>query len=658
MAQQVQGQFSYQNIQLIKAEQLGTGSYGAVYKARCDDLPCAGKILHPALFQSNDPRAMTVMRRFQQECSFLSVVRHPNIVQYLGSYQDPETRLPVLLMELMDESLSQFLRQSQEPLPYHSQVKICHDIALAIAYLHLNDIIHRDLSSNNVLLIGAGNRVKVTDFGMAKLFDAKHTTPQTQCPGTKVYMPPEALNDPPVYTKKLDTFSFGVLGIQIITRQFPDPGPRTKQVQDPRDPKRQLQEVVPETERRKSHIDLIDPTHPLVPISMSCLSNNEEDRPSAQELCHHLAALKETPQYGDSVQQAQERTRVATEVEKRIRELQQENKLKQEMIQKLQEENQCLQKQLQVKDKVLQRKLTLKWEQCEAAPDKMKRGSAIVCGSLAYFRPAFSRKLYSYNLDKERWSILLDCPQDHCILTVINGIVTVVGGEQSSSLTNKLLSLAVSKNGRWEWVEHFPPMKIKRRRTAVVYSGKVLLVVGGEGKGDTKLATVEVMDMDTLQWSTVSSLPQPLSDAIATVCGDRIYVIGGKNKNGKYLKSVLTCSLNDLLKSQTMESIWHEIANLPITLSTSVILNGQLLAVGGMYSQSDKRADSKVKSTNEIFSYDTEKNSWEVIDYMPTARYWCLVAVLPGNKMMVVGGCNDLDTKEVETNIVEIATVL
>ena len=235
MEQQVQGQFSYHKAQLIKTEPLGNGSYGAVYKATCDNLLCAGKILHPIFFQSNDPGATTIMKRFQQECSVLSAIRHPNIVQYLGSYQDPDTQLPVLLMELMDQSLTRFLEQSKEPLLYYIQLNICHDIALALAYLHSNGIIHRDLSSNNVLLIGAGNRAKVTDFGMAKLFDVNRTsmTPLTQCPGTLVYMPPEALDDPPVYTNKLDTFSFGVLDIQILTQQFPKPGPSMRKVQDP-----------------------------------------------------------------------------------------------------------------------------------------------------------------------------------------------------------------------------------------------------------------------------------------------------------------------------------------------------------------------------------------------------------------------------------------
>jgi len=83
----------------------------------------------------------------------------------------------------------------------------------------LNDIIHRDLSSNNVLLI-AGNRAKVVDFGMSKLSELyPHITPLTQCPGTAVYMPPEALLNPAVYSEKLDIFSTGVIAVRIQAQQ-------------------------------------------------------------------------------------------------------------------------------------------------------------------------------------------------------------------------------------------------------------------------------------------------------------------------------------------------------------------------------------------------------------------------------------------------------
>ena len=115
------------------------------------------------------------MQKFEQECRLLSAIKHPHIVQYLGMYRDPESRLPVLLMELMDESLTRFLERLHEPIPYHTEVNLCYDIALALSYLLSNGIVHRDLSSNNVLLI-AGSKAKVTDFGMVKLYDVNRST--------------------------------------------------------------------------------------------------------------------------------------------------------------------------------------------------------------------------------------------------------------------------------------------------------------------------------------------------------------------------------------------------------------------------------------------------------------------------------------------------
>ena len=183
MTQVQQYLFCYQSFHIDKSQLLGHGSYGAVYKAKCDQLPCAAKVLHPTILDPADPGASTIMNKFRQECAFLESIRHPNIVQYLGMNMDPESRLPVMLMELLDESLTKMLECSQNSLAYYVQVDICHDIALAVAYLHSKDIIHRDLSSNNVLII-AGRRAKVTDFGMSKLTGAVPSmTPLTMCPG-------------------------------------------------------------------------------------------------------------------------------------------------------------------------------------------------------------------------------------------------------------------------------------------------------------------------------------------------------------------------------------------------------------------------------------------------------------------------------------------
>ena len=304
--QQQDKKIGFKSIILCKDQTLGIGAYGAVCKAKCDELHCAAKIIHPTLF---DPTALhqipphrehrLPINRFQLECEFLSTVRHPNIVQYLGTHQDPDTGLPVLLMELMDNSLTHFLEISAQPIPYHIQVNICHDILLALSFLHSNDIVHRDLSSNNVLLTG-NIRAKLTDFGMARLGDlnphATHVT-NTMCPGTDVYMPPEAVQDKPVYTEKIDCFSFGVITIQILTREFPKPGDRMTTIHDSRYPQGALKLCISEIERRQNHIFQVDPSHPLLQISLTCLNDVDVERPSAQNLCERVSALKDSFKY-------------------------------------------------------------------------------------------------------------------------------------------------------------------------------------------------------------------------------------------------------------------------------------------------------------------------------------------------------------------------
>ena len=573
---QPQGHFGYQIVQIIKtSSSLGVGSYGAVYRAMCDELPCAAKILHPTLFETNDPGTRKIMERFEQECQFLSGVRHPNIVQYLGVSRDPESGLPVLLMELMDSSLTRFLEQSEEPLPFHIQVDICHGIVLALAYLHSNCIVHRDLSSNNVLLIGPGNRAKVTDFGMSRLADTNpRMTPMTMCPGTLAYMPPEALKDPPVYSKKLDCFSFGVLGVQIITRQFPDPSVRfrTIDITDPRIPSGTVDVPVPEIERRRSHIDLVDPAHPLLPVVFHCLKDRDRERPSAQELCNRLAALKDTPQYGESVQQGQrattdgERVRIRelqAEVQERQRQLQEKDRTIATKERQLQEKEHTiatkerqlrqLNQQLEANEQIttdfqhkhldsdkqiddLQQRLVAKhweirelqqqtydqpaakfevrgqstrkgplclhWRKCGRAPGTMSRPSCVVDGNMAYFNSYNSNVVYSYDSEQQMWSSLPQSPHTHCSLAVVSGLLTAIGGGPGGNATNQLLSLT----GEGKWVEHFPPMPTKRFGTAAVCSGKSLVVAGGGGGDNKPLHTVEVMDTETLQWSTASSL--------------------------------------------------------------------------------------------------------------------------------------------------------
>ena len=296
------GQYGFQKVRIHQAQELGRGSYGSVVKATLDDLPCAAKILHQNFFNSNDPAARDFAARFEQECQILRDLKHPCVVQFLGVVEDPSTRRLILLMEMMKESLTGFLERSSLHLPYHMQVNISHDIALAIGHLHRNGIIHRDLSSNNVLL-NAGCQAKVTDFGMSKIADANPSMTRsrvTQCPGTLAYMPPEALRVRPRYSDRLDTFSAGVLIVQIITRKFPSPTDAEITRNDPSSPTGEIIVPVSEVERRRADISEVPAGHALLPIARSCLKDKYQERPTAAQLCQSLAQLKTTPAYGES----------------------------------------------------------------------------------------------------------------------------------------------------------------------------------------------------------------------------------------------------------------------------------------------------------------------------------------------------------------------
>ena len=796
MAQR-QTEFAYHNIELYKSESLGSGSYGGVCKAKCDGLLCAAKIMHPTLFDLRDPGTESYLRKFREECHLLSLARHPNVVQYLATYYDPDTRLPVLLMELCDESLTAFLERSPGPLSYHIQLNICHDITLALVYLHSNGLIHRDLTGNNVLMI-AGTQAKITDFGMSKLATVNpRMTALTLCPGNVLYMSPEALDEAKTYTAKLDIFSFGVIVIQILTREFPNPTDRFRTVpvsskeedkeEDDEDEDEEVRRVVPETKRREAHLKMIPDTHFLKPLALQCLKKKERQRPSALQLSERLSELKQSSQYTESMHQTQGSSdiqqlqqqlrsqRILTEaktrevqehqtrntelrsVEDKNRQLQTKDRLLQEnqtVIQakerqlqakdrqlqecqhtiasrehavetkerelqqtqgQLQASEQLVsefQQSLQQKDKTitdlqqtisaherksqqleqqatasryqLQQKSVTRsqrmmaaaakkdiskmiWREGKNAPEKMYRGAAVVHGNTAFFRPGSSNKVYSYQniLRKEQWSQLPDNPNWNCGLSVIDGLLTSVGGD-NNDYTNTLLSLT-GDGIRKQWSEIFPPMPTPRRSVACITTEQSLVVAGGSGSGD--LDIVEVMNINTKQWTTVSPLPQKQSQLSATVCGDTLYLAGGigsgYKSSGGWIKSsfistpsksVYTCSLTDLLTSsnslgsktqQTLfqsQNVWKEISSLPVGQSTLASFNGQLLAIGGW-------DDSWNYSTN-VYRYDSHTNSWNVISQMKNKRSSCLAVTLHEDHLIVVGGFTHDDF--IKTDSVEI----
>ena len=555
MAEQKQHMIGFKAVQLFKHQILGIGSYGKVCKAECNGLVCAAKLIHETLF---DPtlKVKSVlqrehrlpMRRFEQECDFLSTVKHPNIVQYLGVHEDPDTHFPVILMELMDDSLTHYLESSTKLIPYHIQINICHDIVLALVFLHSNDIIHRDLSSNNVLLTG-NIRAKVTDFGMARLGDlnqpqATHLT-FTMCPGTDVYMPPEAVKDKPVYTEKIDCFSFGVLAIQIMTQLFPQPGDRRKEIEI--EHVGLVEKKISEYERRQNHITKVEPGHPLLVIALKCLKDKDVERPSACELCTALALLKTNSQYKESVSIAYEKS---TQLEQDGSEERKESlHLRQciEQIEDLQSQVVSLERTLKQKDKIIAAKLLemeqvkkqrkeeiqlerrekdnqieelkrqlegmlykevsvskeqtqqiadsgidkeskatikLQWKEGVKAPCEMSRHFSGMVNATVNGDVVYMMEgthIYAYSASSCTWSQLPSCTFTSCPAAIVDNLLTLIGGVCDDNIINKLFSLT-KKGDTLKWTEEFPPMPTKRWGASALCVETALIVAGGQGE--------------------------------------------------------------------------------------------------------------------------------------------------------------------------------
>ena len=162
---------------------LGVGGWGAVVLGKFRGCKVAVKQIHELILSPHNRRL------FQREMNFASRCRHPCLLQFIGATNDEGS--PLFVTELMESSLRALLQQ--RPLSHTDISVISLDIAQALNYLHKSEppIIHRDISSANVLLWRHGEqwRSKVSDYGTANFMQRTMTI----APGAMIYSSPEAL---------------------------------------------------------------------------------------------------------------------------------------------------------------------------------------------------------------------------------------------------------------------------------------------------------------------------------------------------------------------------------------------------------------------------------------------------------------------------------
>ena len=273
--------------------ELGNGSYGKVFEVDYSGTLCAAKEVHSLLLQlASREGAAKLKDDFLRECHLWSTLRHPSVVQFLGVYypSTDESGLPNMLLEKMHESVTSLI-EKHDNIPLLVKLSILYDVSLGLRYLHDHNpvVIHRDLSPNNIL-VTSHLEAKITDLGVAKVMTTTGGTKTlTKTPGTSVFMPPEALDDKPVYGPPLDVFSFGGVILYVTSRQWPSPK-SWSQI----DPKTRKRIFLSEVERRQQYIDMMSGgDRELKPLVMSCLDDDPELRPTVTDISERLKKMKE-----------------------------------------------------------------------------------------------------------------------------------------------------------------------------------------------------------------------------------------------------------------------------------------------------------------------------------------------------------------------------
>ncbi len=204
------------------AARLGEGGMGVVYEVEHTLLgrTFALKTLHAAMAARSD-----AVRRFLAEARALAALGHEGIVEVIDVGSD-EAGTPFLVMPLLRGETLEALLGRERTLSVELAMRLSDEIARALAFAHGKGVVHRDIKPANVFLVGEpgaeGPRVKLLDFGIAKLLDADSTRTSTGVLlGTPRYMAPEQWSRPRDVDARVDVFAWGVTVYRMLVGELP-----------------------------------------------------------------------------------------------------------------------------------------------------------------------------------------------------------------------------------------------------------------------------------------------------------------------------------------------------------------------------------------------------------------------------------------------------
>ncbi|HTQ80973.1 MAG TPA: serine/threonine-protein kinase, partial [Thermoanaerobaculia bacterium] len=203
-------------------DEIGKGAMGVVFLAKD---PLIGRLVALKTFRIGysvkDQEMEQFRARFMREAQSAGILSHPNIVTIHDVVEESEEGLAFIAMEYVRGTNLKVVLQRETPLDLAYTAGILEQIADGLDYAHSKGVVHRDVKPANII-ITADNRVKITDFGIARI-DTSNLTQEGQLLGTPNYMAPEQILGREV-DHRADLFSLGVVLYEMLTRHKPFQG--------------------------------------------------------------------------------------------------------------------------------------------------------------------------------------------------------------------------------------------------------------------------------------------------------------------------------------------------------------------------------------------------------------------------------------------------
>lgn len=198
---------------------VGSGGFGSVFKA--EDVNTPGRIVAIKELHKKHTRNQVIKQRFFQEAVAMARLDHPNLPRLYTFGEDNGSYY--LVMEFISGKLLSDEIHEKGPMRPDRAVTVLTQVLDAVSYAHRNGIIHRDLKPDNIILVGDGGslRIKVLDFGIARMVGGESLTLAGEGFGTPTYMAPERMTGAAGDDPRMDLYAVGIILFEMLTGKAP-----------------------------------------------------------------------------------------------------------------------------------------------------------------------------------------------------------------------------------------------------------------------------------------------------------------------------------------------------------------------------------------------------------------------------------------------------